>query len=518
LPPCILGYSGADHKPLWTIPVKERCAACTSGATYNSQEPARFGDSRAAATTPRQIAPGDRSEECMEPLTLRRIRCGSDSAAAGLAALCEQLSGAGNVVSSRGRALTEKVFGEPLPPRRVVERICEDVRQRGAAALFHYTEQFDRARLDQDTLRITTSEMALAHAAADPAFLDTVRRVRQNLLAFQSGIVHRSASLNVAGKHELKLRYRPMRRVGILIPGGAAAYPSTLLMTVCPAQAAGVKEIAVVMPPTPTGAYNLDLLAVCHELGVSEVYRVGGAQAVAALAYGVEGLPAVDMIVGPGNLFVALAKRHVYGQVAIDCIAGPSEVVVVADDSAPPATVAAELIAQAEHAPGAGVLVTAHPPLADAVETELARQLAGLDRGDLAREALEQFGALVLARSDDEVVAVVNRLAPEHVQITARNAEALADRIDNAGAIFVGPWTPVAAGDYAAGPSHVLPTGGTARFASGLSANDFLRRSSILTFSRDGLAALAGDIRLLAHKEGLTGHAASIDIRLQDGV
>jgi histidinol dehydrogenase len=450
----------------------------------------------------------------MQPLTLRRIRCGSDAAPAGLAALREQLSAAGNVVSARGRALTEKVFGEALPPRRVVERVCEDVRQRGVAALFHYTEQFDRARLDADTLRVTPSEMALAHAAADPAFLDAVRRIRQNVMAFQSGIVHRSATLSVAGRHELRLRYRPMRRVGVLIPGGAAAYPSTLLMTVCPAQAAGVRELAVVMPPTPTGAYNLDLLAVCHELGVSEVYRVGGAQAVAALAYGVAGLPAVDMIVGPGNLFVALAKRHVYGQVAIDCIAGPSEVVVMADDSAAPAAVAAELIAQSEHAPGAGILVSSHTSLADAVEAELVRQLAGLERGEQARELLEQFGATVLTRGDDEAVEVVNRLAPEHVQITARNAEALAERLDNAGAIFVGPWTPVALGDYAAGPSHVLPTGGTARFTSGLSANDFLRRSSVVSFTREGLAAMADDVRLLAHKEGLTGHAATVDVRL----
>ena len=407
------------------------------------------------------------------------------------------------------------MFGEPLPPSRVVERICEDVRRRGAAALFHYTEQFDRARLDPDTLRVTTSEMALAHAAADPAFLDSIRRIRQNVLAFQSGIVHRSATLSVAGKHELNCAYRPMRRVGVLIPGGAAAYPSTLLMTVCPAQAAGVQELAVVMPPTPTGAYNLDQLAVCHELGVSEVYRVGGAQAVAALAYGVAGLPAVDMIVGPGNLFVALAKRHVYGQVAIDCIAGPSEVVVLADDTASPAVVAAELIAQAEHAPGAGILVTCHAPLADAIDSELERQLSGLERGEQAREALERFGAVIVARGDDEAVEVVNHLAPEHVQITARNAHQLAERIDNAGAASLsanGPrWRPGIT--RPARPTCCQPAG-RRRFASGLSANDFLRRSSVISFTRDGLAAIADDVRRLAHKEGLTGHAASVDIRL----
>jgi histidinol dehydrogenase len=452
----------------------------------------------------------------MPALSLRRIHLGAPDAASQLAALRNQLNASGNVVSGRGRALTEKVFGEALPPQRVVERICEDVRRKGVSALFHYTEQFDAVRLDADTLRVTQSEMALAHAAADPDFLETVRRVRHNVLSFQSGLLNRTAVLSVAGSHELRLRYRPMRRVGVMVPGGAAAYPSTLLMTVCPAQAAGVKELAVVMPPTQSGAYNLDLLAVCHELGVTEVYRVGGAQAVAALAYGVVGLPAVDMIVGPGNLFVALAKRHVYGQVAIDCIAGPSEVVVLADDSAGPEQVAAELLAQAEHAPGSAVLVTTHAPLLDAAQAELERQLANLERSDLTRESLEQFGALVLARDDDEAVDCVNQLAPEHLQIATRDPSAWADRIDNAGAVFLGHHTPVALGDYAAGPSHVLPTGGTARFASGLSANDFLRRSSVLAFTPAGLAAIAPDVIRLAHKEGLTAHAASVEVRLAE--
>jgi histidinol dehydrogenase len=232
-------------------------------------------------------------------------------------------------------------------------------------------------------------------------------------------------------------------------------------------------------------------------LGVDEVYRVGGAQAVAALAYGVDGLPAVDMIVGPGNLFVTLAKKFVFGQVAIDMLAGPSEIVVLADDSAPPHYVAADLIAQAEHAPGASILVTWHEPLLAKVTAELHRQLEPLPRGDLARQSLESFGALVLARDPQEAVACVNQIAPEHLHIATRNPEGLLDNIDNV-----------------AGPSHVLPTGGTARFASGLSVNDFLRRSSVTSFSRVGLEKVADDIRLLANKEGLTAHAASVDIRL----
>jgi histidinol dehydrogenase len=221
------------------------------------------------------------------------------------------------------------------------------------------------------------------------------------------------------------------------------------------------------------------------------------------------------MIVGPGNVFVALAKRHVFGQVAIDCLAGPSEIVVLADDSASPEYVAADLIAQAEHSPGASILITWHAPLLDEVAAALDRQLPQLPRGNLARESLENFGALVLARDPEEAVAWVNQIAPEHLHIAARDAEMLAERVDNAGAIFLGHYTPVALGDYVAGPSHVLPTGGTARFASGLTANDFLRRSSVLRFTRSGLERMANDVRLLADKEGLTAHAASVDVRLQ---
>jgi histidinol dehydrogenase len=452
----------------------------------------------------------------MTPLTVRRIRCADPDATRQLEALRGQLGAQAQVVSARGRELTEKVFGEALPPARVVERVCNDVRARGLPAVLHYTEQFDRVRLTRETLRVGGAELAEAHAAADRSFLETVRRVRQRVLSFQLGLIHTDAVLSVAGLHELRLRYRPVRRVGVMVPGGAAAYPSTLLMTICPAQAAGVKELAVVMPPTPAGAYNRDLLATCHELGVGEVYRVGGSQAVAALAYGVDGLPAVDMIVGPGNVFVALAKRHVFGQVAIDCIAGPSEIVVLADDSANPEYVAADLIAQAEHSPGASILVSWHEPLLDEVGAALERQLGQLSRGQLARESLESFGALVLARTSREAVACVNLLAPEHLHIATPEPETLLQRIDHAGAIFLGPYSPVALGDYVAGPSHVLPTGGTARFASGLSANDFLRRSSVVAFTREGLAQVADDVRVLADKEGLTAHRASVDVRLPD--
>jgi histidinol dehydrogenase len=450
----------------------------------------------------------------MATLTMRRIHHDKGDAAAELARLRQQLSLQADVVSPRGRQLTEQVFGQALTPAQVVERICSDVRARGLPAVLEYTEKLDRVQLSADTVRVSTADLQKAHAQAAPEFLATIRRVRHSVLSFQMGLLHADAILTTIGRHELRLRYRPMRRVGICIPGGAAAYPSTLLMTVCPAQAAGVKEIAVVMPPTPNGACNPDLLATCRELGVSEVYRVGGVQAVAALAYGAGEIPAVDMIVGPGNLFVTLAKKYVFGQVAIDCLAGPSEVIVLADDSASPEFVAADLLAQAEHDPGSSVLITWHEPLLDAVEEAMRRQIAKLPRGELARAALQKFGALVFARDPGQAIEWTNLLGPEHLHIATRNAEKLLEKIENAGAIFLGHYSPVAVGDYVAGPSHVLPTGGTARFASGLSANDFMRRSSVMSFSAEGLAAVADDVRLLAAKEGLTAHAASVEIRL----
>jgi histidinol dehydrogenase len=288
-------------------------------------------------------------------------------------------------------------------------------------------------------------------------------------------------------------------------------------MTAVPAQVAGVRELAVVAPPTKFGAYNEDMLATCHELGIDEVYRLGGAQAVAALAYGVKGIPAVDKIVGPGNLFVALAKKHVYGEVDIDSIAGPSEIVVIVDRSTNPKFTAFDLLAQAEHAPGASILIGWDAEVLDAAVEELGRQMGQVERGDLARQSLEDFGAVILARDADEACRLADQIAPEHLHIATEHAEQLADRIRHAGAIFLGNYTPVALGDYAAGPSHVLPTSGTARFASGLSANDFLRAGSVLCFDRQGMAELAPDVEVLATKEGLTAHRASVQVRMENG-
>jgi histidinol dehydrogenase len=452
----------------------------------------------------------------MATMKLRRIDFNDPKSAKQFADLRRQISHQGDVVSPKSRELTRKVFGEALPPIRAVERICADVQAKGLSAVLNYTEQFDKIKLKPSEIRVSAAELQAAHAAADPDFLDTIRNIRQNVLSFQMGLLHTDAILSVSGSHELQLRYRPLKRIGICVPGGAASYPSTLLMTVCPAQAAGVRELAVVMPPTQYGANNPDLLAVCYELGVTEVYRIGGAQAVAALAYGVDGIPPVNMIVGPGNLFVMLAKRQVLGHVAIDCLAGPSEVVVVADESAQPEYVAADLIAQAEHSPGVSILITWYPELLNEAADAVARQLTKLSRGSLARESLERYGAFILARDINEAATLTNLLAPEHLHVQTRDPEAFADRIETAGAMFLGHFTPVALGDYAAGPSHVLPTGGTARFTSGLTANDFLRCSSVLSFTLRGMKHLSEDVVRLAEKEGLTGHANSVSIRMSE--
>src|SRR5512135_2218137 len=356
-------------------------------------------------------------------LNISRIDCVRDDAREAILGLRRLLSPKGDVVSPQGRARTIAAFGEPLTPQQVVERICADVQCRGLDA------GLDGVALGPSAVRVAREELGDAFRAADPAYLRTIRRVRDNILAFQAGILNRDAVMRRGVGNELRLRYRPLRRVGVCIPGGAAAYPSSLLMTVVPAQAAGVEQIAVVVPPTPFGGYNADLLAACHALGVTEVHRIGGAQAVAALAYGVAGIPAVDKIVGPGNLFVALAKRQVYGEVDIDSIAGPSEVVLIADWTADPQFVAADLISQAEHSPGASVLITWEADLIDRVADAMAQQLGRLSQGDLARENLERFGALIQVRDEDEAVALSNRIAPEHLHLSTAEPDRLAARL-----------------------------------------------------------------------------------------
>ncbi len=399
-----------------------------------------------------------------------------------------------------------------------MRRICDDVRTRGLDAVLEYTKKLDRCELTKDTLRVPQEELEQAVAQADEEFLSTVRTIRDNIREFQSAVLPQDAEVRrPAGGGEIRLRQRhlPMKRVGICVAGGAGAYPSTVLMTAVPAKTAGVEQIAVVVPPTPFGAWNTDILATCFEAGVTEVYRIGGAQAVAALAWGIDGIPRVDKIVGPGNLFVALAKQHVFGDVDIDSIAGPSEVVVIADETARPDFVAADLISQAEHSPGSGILLTWHEPLIGQVQEELRRQLACLPRGDLARASLRDYGALILTRDAAHAARLTDRLAPEHLHISMSDPEPMLRAVQNAGAVFLGHFTPVALGDYVAGPSHVLPTGGTARFSNGLASTDFLKRSSVIEYDQAALRADADHVRLMADREGLTAHSASVTVRLQ---
>jgi histidinol dehydrogenase len=362
---------------------------------------------------------------------------------------------------------------------------------------------------------VPAAALTAAHAAVEPEFLAAVRRIRERVQRFQQAVLIRDVEVKLPGGGALRQRYLPLERVGVCVPGGAAAYPSTLLMTVVPAQVAGVREIVVVAPPTKFGSDNAHVLATCHELGVTTVLRAGGAQAVAALAYGIEGLPRVDKIVGPGNLFVALAKEHVFGDVSIDSIAGPSEIVIVADGRGNAEGIAADMLAQAEHSPGSAILLTADAGLADRVAAALEARVATLERGDLTRDSLARFGAIVVTHSDAESAALADELAAEHLSIDTADPEATVATIRHAGAAFLGPYSPVAAGDYAAGPSHVLPTGGTARFAEGLSANSFLRGGSVIKLSQRDLADIAADIATIANVEGLTAHRRSVEARTE---
>ncbi len=452
------------------------------------------------------------------PFSIARLNTSEQDVVAELEALRQKLSPRGDIVSEAGRQKTIDVFGEALSPQQVVERICGDVRDQGLSAALDYSSRIDGADLRSATLQVSAEQLVEAHNSVDASFLAAVRRIRDNVTRFQQALLPQESCVALPGGGELRQSYEALARVGVCVPGGAAAYPSSVLMTVVPAQVAGVEQIAIVAPPTANGANNPHVLATCHELGITEVYRLGGAHAVASLAYGIEGLPRVDKIVGPGNMFVALAKKFVFGEVDIDSIAGPSEVVVIADSTSRADWTAADLIAQAEHAPGSAVLLSWEASFVDAVQNELERLLGELDRGELARESLEAYGALVVVKDRDEACVLANLLATEHLHVSANDAESLLPKLRNAGAVFVGPHAPVAAGDYWAGPSHVLPTGGTARFASGLAATAFLRSHSVIKLAEADLQAGSDDISLLARLEGLTAHEKSVTMRTEDPV
>ncbi|MBU6238975.1 MAG: histidinol dehydrogenase [Planctomycetes bacterium] len=447
---------------------------------------------------------------------LPRIRSTNSHFYSDIKQYLERLSPDGSVVSKKSRDLTLKLFGTVLTPQQVVERICDDVRKRGITGVLHYLRTLDNPEADANSIRVPVDRIREAHHRASPEFLRCIRTIRDNVTRFQTAILHRDVDVESSAGTRMRHRYVPLRRVGLCIPGGAAAYPSTVLMTAIPALCAGVKEIVAVSPPTKFGAFNDDVLATCFELGIQDVYAVGGAQGVAALAYGIEGIEPVDKIVGPGNLFVALAKKLVYGTVDIDSIAGPSEVTVITDHTTRPAFAASDLIAQAEHSPGASIVLSISEAMLDAIDSAIETQLQGLERSELATDSLKNFGASIFCRDEEEMIAVANTLAPEHLQISVDEPERFANAIRNAGAQFLGHYTPVALGDYAAGPSHVLPTGATARWASGLTSNDFLRSFSSVQFSLEALQAIGPTVSELANREGLTAHRESVSVRLRN--
>lgn len=409
----------------------------------------------------------------------------------------------------------EVEYGTP-EQNQAVKEIIEGVRAEGDAALRRYSQQFDNTKVEE--LRLTEAEIASAYNLVEPEFVETIRAAAVNIRAFHEKQKRESwVDLKPDGTM-LGQVVRPLHRVGLYVPGGKAAYPSSVLMNAIPAQVAGVPEIVMVTPPATAGVEGVNpyILVAAAEAGVREVYRVGGAQAVAALAYGTEQIPAVDKIVGPGNIYVALAKRYVFGVVDIDSIAGPSEIIVLADDSADPAYVAADLLSQAEHDEMASaVLVTPSKPLAQAVQEELARQVALLPRREIARQALADYGAIVTVDSLEEGIDVVNRMAPEHLEVVVREPFQHLGKIENAGAIFLGPYSSESVGDYFAGPNHVLPTNGTARFSSALSVDDFIKKSSVIYYSKEALLRDAGQIAALARFEGLQAHARAVEIRVE---
>lgn len=394
----------------------------------------------------------------------------------------------------------------------VVRGILEQVSTGGDEAAARLTSELDRARITPDTLRVPSEVLERAHRAADPGLMALVRRAAENVRAYQEHILWRSPEPLARGGRRLGVRYTPLRRVAVYVPGGRALYPSTVVMTVVPAKVAGVREVAMFSPPT--GGEIADLaLALAWELGVHEVYRLGGAVGLAAAAFGTRTIAPVDKIVGPGNAYVAEAKRQLFGRVGIDSIAGPSEVFIVADDSANPRWLAADLIAQAEHDPGSAILATPSAELAQSVVRAVERELESLERAGAARRSLERYGAVIVTDSLDAACELANDFATEHLQIITRDDDRCLARIEAAGAIFVGAHTPVPLGDYYAGPSHVLPTGGTARFSAPLSANDFLKVSSLIRYGAADLAADTADVTEFARREGLTAHARAVAIR-----
>ena len=416
-----------------------------------------------------------------------------------------------------GEVPNSEIFARSMPTMNVTDKVAEilrNIRERGDEALREYTAKFDHAA--PESLTVTPEEMQEALSATDPDFIRILERAASNIRKFHSRQVRNSFIINDEDGIIMGQKVIPVDRAGLYVPGGTAAYPSSVLMDVIPAKIAGVKEVILTTPPGPDGKINPAILAAASVAGADRIVKAGGAQAIAALAFGTESVPKVDKIVGPGNMFVAEAKRQVYGMVSIDMIAGPSEILVVADSASDAAQVAADLLSQAEHDKvSSAVLVTDSQALAEAVQVEIERQIPLLARCAIARESVDRNGKIIVADDLRAAIEIANEIAPEHLELCVDNPFDYLDSIRHAGSVFLGRNCPEALGDYLAGPNHTLPTQGTARFSSPLSVDDFVKKTQYTYYTKDALARVAKDVAAFAEKEGLTGHARSAMIRME---
>lgn len=398
-----------------------------------------------------------------------------------------------------------------------VNGILRDVREKGDAALFAYTLKFDKYQLTAENIRVTREEIDAAYGQMDPELVEVIRRSAANIRAFHEKQLRNSWFDAREDGTILGMKITPIGRVGVYVPGGKAAYPSSVLMNVIPAKVAGVADIIMTTPPGADGRVNPGTLVAADIAGVSAIYKAGGAQAIAAMAYGTDSIPKVDKITGPGNIFVALAKKAVYGYVSIDSIAGPSEILVLADESANPRYVASDLLSQAEHDElASAILITTSEELAQQVSAEVDALTAQLSRRAIIEKSMENYGYILLAENMEDAIETVNDIASEHLEILTRNPFDVMTRIKNAGAIFLGEYSSEPLGDYYAGPNHILPTNGTAKFFSPVNVDDFLKKTSIISYSREALEAVHTDIERFAESEGLTAHAGSIRVRFEN--
>ncbi len=398
-----------------------------------------------------------------------------------------------------------------------VKEILDKVKEEKDAAVFAYTAKFDGAELTADTIEVTDAEIEEAYAQVDDTLLTVIRKAKDNIESYHAKQRQNSWFDSKPDGTILGQKITPLHRVGVYVPGGKAVYPSSVLMNVMPAKVAGVDEIIMVTPPGKNGKVSPNTLVAAKEAGVDKIYKVGGAQAIAALAYGTESIPKVDKIVGPGNIYVALAKKAVYGHVSIDSIAGPSEILVVADETANPRYVAADLLSQAEHDElASAILVTTSEKLAHEVSNQVDGFLKELSRAEIISKSLDNYGYILLADTMEDVIDVANEIASEHLEIQTKNPFEVMTKIRNAGAIFIGEYASEPLGDYFAGPNHILPTNGTAKFFSPLSVDDFIKKSSIISYSREALQKVHKDIESFAKAEQLTAHANSIHVRFEE--